>query len=125
MPETEGSRKRLDAHPDLPGGEIVLYSAPDGTVKLDVRLENETIWLSQKQMSLLFGKDSDTIGLHIRNMYKEGELKKSATTEESSVVQNEGGRSVIGINLREFRLQYTSYCVRDRTYVGVCSEEYP
>jgi len=45
-------------------------------------------------MSLLFGKDSDTIGLHIRNAYKEGELQESATTEESSVVQNEGGRSI-------------------------------
>jgi len=75
-------------------GEIVLYQAPDGTVELDVRLERETIWMSQKQMALLFDKDTDTIGLHIRNAYKEGELEESATTEDSSVVQNEGGRTV-------------------------------
>jgi death-on-curing family protein len=75
-------------------GEVVLYQAPDGAVELDVRLERETIWLSQKQMSLLFDKDTDTIGLHLRNIYSEGELEESATTEESSVVQQEGGRRV-------------------------------
>lgn len=75
-------------------GEIVIYHAPDGGVELDVRLEKETIWLSQKQMSLLFDKDTDTIGLHLRNIFKEGELEEAATTEESSVVQIEGKRQV-------------------------------
>jgi hypothetical protein len=68
-------------------GEIVLYQAPDGKVELNIRLERESLWLSQKQMSLLFDKDTDTIGLHLRNIYKEGELEESATTEESSAVQ--------------------------------------
>ncbi len=77
-----------------PTGEIILYSAPDGTIELDVKLERETVWLSQKQMALLLDKDTDTIGLHIRNAYKEGELEESATTEDSSVVQKEGGRTV-------------------------------
>jgi len=76
------------------GGDIVLYKTKDGRVALDVRLERETLWLSQKQMSALFDKDTDTIGLHIRNVFKEGELGEPATTEECSVVQNEGGRSV-------------------------------
>jgi prophage maintenance system killer protein len=76
------------------GGEVVLYRAKDGRAALDVRLQRETVWLSQKQMSVLFEKDSDTIGLHIRNAYREGELDPTATTEESSVVQKEGGRSV-------------------------------
>jgi len=75
-------------------GEIVLYQAPDGKVELNVRLERESLWLSQKQMSMLFDKDTDTIGLHLRNIYKEGELEESATTEESSVVQKEGKRQV-------------------------------
>jgi prophage maintenance system killer protein len=82
------------AQPRGLSGEIVLYSAPDGTIELNVKLERETVWLSQKQMALLFDKDTDTIGLHIRNAYKEGELQESATTEDSSVVQKEGGRTV-------------------------------
>jgi hypothetical protein len=75
-------------------GDIVLYQAPDGTVELGVRLERESLWLNQKQMSLLFDKDTDTIGLHLRNIFKEGELEESATTEESSVVRIEGSRRV-------------------------------
>jgi prophage maintenance system killer protein len=77
-----------------PMSELVLYRSKDGAVQLDVQLEKETIWLTQKQMGLLFGKDSDTIGLHIRNIYKEGELEESATAEDSSVVQQEGRRKV-------------------------------
>jgi len=71
---------------------IVLYQSPDGAGSLDVRLDHETVWLTQKQMAELFGKNSDTIGLHIRNVYKEGELLEHGTTEESSVVKNEGSR---------------------------------
>ncbi|VGO12708.1 hypothetical protein PDESU_01262 [Pontiella desulfatans] len=74
--------------------ELVIYRSKDGGVQLDATLEKETIWLSQKQMGLLFEKDTDTIGLHIRNAYKEGELEEAATTEESSVVQQEGNRKV-------------------------------
>ncbi len=74
--------------------DIIIYLSPDGTTKLDVRLDHETVWLTQKQMAELFDKDSDTIGLHIRNAYKEGELQLDATTEESSVVQKEGTRKV-------------------------------
>ena len=54
----------------------------------------DTVWLTQKQMSVLFDKDTDTIGLHLQNIYKEHELGESATTEESSVVQLEGKRQV-------------------------------
>lgn len=74
--------------------DIIIYQSPDGTTKLDVRLEHETVWLTQKQMAELFDKDSDTIGLHIRNTYKEGELQPDTTAEESSVVQKEGTRNV-------------------------------
>jgi hypothetical protein len=63
-------------------------------VQLEVQLERETVWLNQRQMSELFDKDTDTIGLHIRNIYKEGELARMGTTEKSSVVQNEGDRQV-------------------------------
>lgn len=75
-------------------GELVLYQAPDGAVELQLRLERESLWLSQRQMSQLFDKDTDTIGMHLRNIYAEGELDEAATTEESSVVQTEGNRQV-------------------------------
>ncbi len=63
--------------------DIILYDAEDGEIRLEVRMAQETVWLSQRQMSDLFDKDTDTIGLHIRNIYKEGELTREGTTEES------------------------------------------
>jgi hypothetical protein len=75
-------------------GNVVLYRSPEGSPALEVRLEKDTVWLSQRQMADLFEKDTDTIGLHIRNIFKEGELKAAATTEESSVVQEEGERKI-------------------------------
>lgn len=89
-----------------PSGEVVLYRALDGGVQLDVKLERETIWVSQKQMALLFDKDTDTIGLHIRNAFKERELEEAATTEECSVVQKEGGR-VVHRSVRFYNLDET------------------
>lgn len=74
--------------------EIKIYQADDGQTTIDVRFENETVWLTQKQMSQLFDKDSDTIGLHLKNIYQSGELEEFATTEDSSVVQKEGNRQV-------------------------------
>ena len=59
-------------------GEIVLYQ-PEGTVKLEVRVENETVWLTQAQMAELFKKDRTVVGRHIKNIYKEGELEKCIT----------------------------------------------
>jgi len=85
--QIQGSHSRRDADMKRPrndsSGKIVLYQTEDGRVDLDVRLERDTIWLNQKQMSILFDKNTDTIGLHLRNIFKEGELEESATTEES------------------------------------------
>ena len=66
----------------MANSEIVIYRASNGAVKLDVRLEEETVWLNQQQMALLFGKDKRTISEHIRNIFKEGEL------DENVVVRN-------------------------------------
>lgn len=74
--------------------EIKIYQTDNGQTTIDVKFENETVWLTQKQMAQLFDKDSDTIGLHLKNIYQSGELEEFATTEESSVVQNEGNRQV-------------------------------
>ena len=74
--------------------EILIYISEDKSNEIQVRLEGDTIWLSQRQMSELFEKDSDTIGLHLKNIYKSGELEEGSTTEYSSVVQTEGQRQV-------------------------------
>lgn len=74
--------------------KIVIYQTDDGQTQIDVRFDTETIWLSQKQMGELFEKDSDTIGLHLKNIYSTGELEEKSTTEKYSVVQKEGKRRV-------------------------------
>jgi len=74
--------------------EIKIYKTPDGQTSIEVKLEKDTVWLSQKQMAELFDKDSDTIGLHLRNIYKSGELEEFSTTEKYSVVRQEGKRKV-------------------------------
>ena len=73
---------------------IEIYRSPEGTVELDVKLENETVWLTQAQMATLFGCSTDNIGLHLKNIYSVGELSKGATTEDFSVVRMEGARQV-------------------------------
>jgi len=73
---------------------IKIFRAEDGKTEIQVVVQSETVWLSQKQMADLFEKDADTIGLHLRNIYKSGELIEKATTEKSSVVQKEGTRNV-------------------------------
>jgi death-on-curing family protein len=74
--------------------QIEIYQGSDGQTQIEVKFDQETVWLNQKQMAALFEKDSDTIGLHLKNIYKENELEESSTTEDSSVVQQEGGRKV-------------------------------
>ena len=73
--------------------EIIVYQ-PDEALKLDVRVEDETVWLTQVQMAELFDATRQNVSLHISNIYKEGELQKEATIKESLIVQKEGGRNV-------------------------------
>jgi len=75
-------------------GEIVLYQAPDGTVALDVRLEQETIWLHLNQLSALLDRDKSVISRHLRNIFNEGELNREATVAKYATVQIEGDRKV-------------------------------
>jgi hypothetical protein len=67
------------------GGEIVLYQAPDGSVKLDVRLERDTIWLSQKQMALLFDTERSVITKHLRNIFQSGELEEKSNVQKMHI----------------------------------------
>lgn len=74
--------------------DLILYQSENGNVQVEVLYDNEDFWLTQKTMAELFGCTSDNIGLHLKNIYKEKELSKDATTEKISVVQKEGNRSV-------------------------------
>ncbi|TYT73853.1 virulence RhuM family protein [Desulfobotulus mexicanus] len=65
--------------------EIIIYTASDGTTKLQVQLENETVWLTQDQMAMLFGKAKSTINEHIKNIYAEGELAENQTLKKFGI----------------------------------------
>ena len=73
--------------------EIVLYQ-PNEAIHLEVRIEEDTVWLNRNQMAILFGRDVKTIGKHVNNALRE-ELQGMATVAKFAIVQNEGGRSVV------------------------------
>ena len=77
-----------------PGGQVVVYGAPDGALRVDVRLDRETVWLTQRQMAEVFRTSTDNVSLHLRNIFGDGELEETATTKDFSVVRSEGGRQV-------------------------------
>jgi hypothetical protein len=70
--------------------EILIYQNPDGNIKIDVRLEKETVWLTQAQMALLFGKARTTITEHIQNVFKEGELNESSVCRNFRLTADDG-----------------------------------
>ena len=78
----------------IPPNEIIFYETEDGKISIAVRFEHENIWLTKKHIAELFECSTDNVSLHLKNIYAEGELAKDSTTEESSVVQQEGVRSV-------------------------------
>lgn len=65
--------------------EIIIYQNPEGNIKIDVRLEEETVWLTQKQMATLFGKAKSTINEHIKNIYEEQELEESTSMKKFGI----------------------------------------
>ncbi|MEI6757463.1 MAG: virulence RhuM family protein [Chlorobium sp.] len=75
-------------------GEFLLYQNENGKVKIEVRLENETLWLTQQQMADLFQTTQQNISLHLQNIYEEGELEREATHKEYLSVRQEGNRQV-------------------------------
>ena len=81
----------IDVH-NANRGEIIIYRAEDNTVQLDVRMENETVWLNLNQMAMLFDRDKSVISRHIRDVFRERELSKEATVAKNATVQIEGGR---------------------------------
>ena len=79
---------------DFQKGEIIIYTSEDGSVSLDTKLENETIWLTQDMMTKLFETTKQNISLHINNIYKDEELDKTSTVKEFLTVRKEGNRTV-------------------------------
>lgn len=77
----------------MTGPNIEIFQI-EGEQTIEVKLSQDTVWLSQKQMGEIFDKDTDTIGLHLKNIFESGELQEDSTTDKSSVVQLEGNRKV-------------------------------
>ena len=75
-------------------GEIIIYQTEDGLTKINVNLQNESVWLSLDQMAELFQRDKSTISRHIKNIFIEGELVRESTVANFATVQNEGDRQV-------------------------------
>jgi len=73
---------------------FLLYTSQDGAVKVDVFVQDETVWLTQKAMGQLFGIESHTINYHLKEIFKSGELKENSTTRKIRVVQTEGNRQI-------------------------------
>lgn len=73
--------------------EIIIYQ-PDNLTKVEVKLENETVWLTLNQLAQLFGRDKSVISRHLKNIYKDGELVLEATVAKHATVQIEAGRQV-------------------------------
>jgi prophage maintenance system killer protein len=71
------------------GGEVVFYEAPDGGVELDVRLERETVWLTQAQMAKLFGRERSVITKHLRNVFRDGELLEKSNVQNLHIASSD------------------------------------
>ena len=74
--------------------EIIIYQTQDGQTKIDVRLKNETVWLTQNQMAELFQTTKQNVSSHIKNIFEEGELSENSTVKDYLTVQQEGNRKV-------------------------------
>ena len=84
--EIEVSSRAPAAHP---GGEVVVYEVPDGGVRVDVRFDRETVWLTQQQMAELFGRGRSVVARHVRSAFREGALDPEATSAKFALVPSE------------------------------------
>src|ERR1039457_630317 len=87
-----------------PGGEFLLYQTEDGRTRIQCRLENDTIWLTQAQIAELFQTTPQNVTLHLKAIFAEGELAEAATCKDYLQVRSEGGREVTR-KLRHYRLE--------------------
>lgn len=94
----------MSAEPNQPAGEVLLYQTQDGETRVECRFEDDTIWLTQAQIANLFQTTSQNVTIHIKALYKEGELIEEATCKDYLQVRREGTRQVSRI-LRHYRLE--------------------
>jgi len=80
----------MNATNDIPGGEVLLYEATDGRVRVDVRIERETVWLSLTKIANLFGRDKSVISRHLRNAFQSGELQREAVVAKNATTAPDG-----------------------------------
>lgn len=84
------SKATTTPHPPTSASDLLIYQAQDGTIKIDVRLEDETVWLTQDDMARLFGKSKKTISEHIRNIFDEGELDEQVVIRKFRTTTRHG-----------------------------------
>ena len=87
-------RMNGEAQETAPGGEVAVYDSGDGEVRVDVRFDRETVWLTQRQMAEVFDTTPENVLMHLRNVFAGGELEAEATTKEFLAVRTEGRRRV-------------------------------
>lgn len=85
-------RMNGEAQETAPGGEVAVYESGDGEVRVDVCLDRETVWLTQRQMAEVFDTTPENILMHLRNVFADGELEAEATTKKFLAVRIEGRR---------------------------------
>ncbi|SHG48648.1 Uncharacterized conserved protein [Salegentibacter echinorum] len=87
-----GKDKNIKPSDEL--SDFILYTAPSGEVKIEIYVQNETVWLTQQKIAALFGVDRSVVTKHLKNIFSEGELVKEATSAKYAQVQKEGDRAV-------------------------------
>ena len=104
-----------------PGGEVIVYEAPDGEVRVDVRLDRETVWLTQAQMSELFGRERSVVTKHVGNAFREGELDPAAVCAKLHILRRTGKpiRSTTTTSTSSFRSAIaSSHCAAPSSASG-------
>ena len=82
-----------------PNNEMVIYESSDGTIKLDVNFENETVWLTQEQIAELFNKDRSAITKHIKNAFKDGELDEKCNVQKMHIANSDKPTKIYNLDV--------------------------
>ena len=85
---------------EVPGGEVILYEAPDGAVRVDVRLVHETVWLTQAQMVELFGRDQSVVSRHLRNVFVDGELPVEGNMQKMHIASADKPTTLYSLDVK-------------------------